>query len=575
MAWPRATDYSDAVQNPSACFADGELAGGAVATADLLLGLPLSYSGNFATVYKVLGADGQAWAVKCFTRPVEGLRERYHRISRHLEANPRRFAVEFRYLPEGVQVEGAWYPVVKMHWVEGLPLNEFLREHSGAVASVEQLAQLWLRLDAEMRGARMAHGDLQHGNVLLVRGSTENAMALRLVDYDGMWVPDLDGRPPGEVGHPNYQHPQRARDGGYDAEIDRFAHLVIYTALRAVAAGGRELWERYDNGENLLFKEADFQDPAGSELFAELLASPDRQVWALAARLRDACEGPLAAVPRLSEVVGRMAAAAREPAKRHARGVAGPPPVPVASLVEVPDALDDDTAEETPPLGATITDLPPLPPPLPPPVLSPSVRLALAVAGILNHLWPVTMALLVGLVLAALAAWVVWPALRRQSNSPPAAEPPTLPQPGVRLTTIPEPPARRNTTPPAKANPRPRPNVAVTAFALEEVHLRAGGQVRVPVQLIRHRYDGPVTLRLTEAPPGVSAREVEVPRGGKIGLLILEATQTAGGRLGMSGAKVSAVVGGEEVGVGRLILHLDRPFPGPNRWTSGAKAFTD
>src|SRR5262245_29016282 len=130
MTWPRATDYSDAVQNPSACFADEELAGGAVATADLLLGLPLSYPGNFATVYKVLGPDGQAWAVKCFTRPVKGLRERYHLISRHLEANPRRFAVEFRYLPEGIRLGGGWYPVVKMRWVEGLTLNEFLREHA-------------------------------------------------------------------------------------------------------------------------------------------------------------------------------------------------------------------------------------------------------------------------------------------------------------------------------------------------------------------------------------------------------------------------------------------------------------
>ncbi|MCI0489566.1 MAG: preprotein translocase subunit SecA, partial [Blastocatellia bacterium] len=33
----------------------------------------------------------------------------------------------------------------------------------------------------------------------------------------------------------------------------RGAHLVIYTALRALQ-GNKELWKRYDNGENLLFR---------------------------------------------------------------------------------------------------------------------------------------------------------------------------------------------------------------------------------------------------------------------------------------------------------------------------------
>ena len=81
MAWPQATDYLAALQNPSNCFRDDELRSGEAAV-DAVLGLPLTYSGNFASVFKVSRPDGAAWAVKCFTRPVTDLQERYSRHQR-------------------------------------------------------------------------------------------------------------------------------------------------------------------------------------------------------------------------------------------------------------------------------------------------------------------------------------------------------------------------------------------------------------------------------------------------------------------------------------------------------------
>ena len=89
---------------------------------------------------------------------------------------------------------------------------------------------------------------------MLVPGSTAGSMLFRLVDYDGMWVPALAELPPNEVGHPNYQHPQRLRSGGYSAEIDRFAHLAIYTALRCLMVGGKLLWPPSTTSENVLFE---------------------------------------------------------------------------------------------------------------------------------------------------------------------------------------------------------------------------------------------------------------------------------------------------------------------------------
>jgi hypothetical protein len=302
MAWPEATDYNEAIQNPAICFRDPDLQQGRPAVN--ALGWPLPCAGNFASVYEVFGPDGIPWAVKCFTREVRGRGERYHAISTHLRQAKLPFMVDFEYLEEGILVRGSWYPVVKMRWVEGLTLNDFLKGHVDRPQVLERLAYLWVKLARELRRAGIAHADLQHGNVLLVPGGKSGVLSVRLIDYDGMYVPALADSKSGEVGHPNYQHPDRAREGVYDAEVDRFPHLVIYTALRALLAGGRDLWEKHDTGDNLLFREQDFKDPASSDLFRELWQSPDPGVRDLTTRLARACQGKIADAPLLSDLLG-------------------------------------------------------------------------------------------------------------------------------------------------------------------------------------------------------------------------------------------------------------------------------
>src|SRR5262249_32106762 len=170
------------------------------------------------------------------------------------------------------------------------------------------LCQIWLRMATKLREADLAHCDLQHGNVLLVPGDKANALGVRLVDYDGMCVPALTLLKSIEVGHPNYQHPQRLKEGIYSPEVDRFSHLVIYTALRGLMAGGKALWQKHDNGDNLLFKQTDLAQPNRSPVFADLLRMNDPEVKKLTTVLVDAAKKPLDA-PRVGEDwVGRPAA---------------------------------------------------------------------------------------------------------------------------------------------------------------------------------------------------------------------------------------------------------------------------
>lgn len=301
MNWPLSQDYNEAVQSAKSSFADPDLKSGEVVPGPM--GLPLPRSGNFADVYQFRGADGRMWAVKCFTRHVEGLGERYAKIDQHLRKARLPFAVGFRFLPEGIRVRGQWYPILKMEWVEGFTLNEFVRQQAGKADQLRALLGMWIRLGKRLREVKIAHADLQHGNVLLVPGETANKLKLRLIDYDGMWVPALAGKPSGEAGHPAYQHPSRMKERVYSAEVDRFPHLVMGCALRAIAIAGKPLWDKFDNGDNLLFREADFADPSKSKLFKTLWEMDDPTVTNLLALLAVCGRRPLKDTPWLDELL--------------------------------------------------------------------------------------------------------------------------------------------------------------------------------------------------------------------------------------------------------------------------------
>ena len=172
--------------------------------------------------------------------------------------------VPFQYLENGMRLHnGKAYPVVKMDWVDGKELGTFIEDSLDRPAVLGVLADRWLELAQQLWDASIAHGDLQHGNVLVV--GQGNSLRLVLVDYDGLWVPELQNGPyPSECGLPNYQHPTRHEPRIYNRAVDHFSLLVIYTALSALRVGGRALWQKYGTRDNLLFEQRDFVTPVCS-----------------------------------------------------------------------------------------------------------------------------------------------------------------------------------------------------------------------------------------------------------------------------------------------------------------------
>lgn len=290
--FPRGAEYVEALQDPGAAFADPDLAASLPALTPL--GLPRPVSGNFATVFRMQAADGRVWAVRCFVRWFDDMGRRYAAIDEHLRRLSGSWRVGFDFQERGVCVGGEWYPIVKMDWAAGQPLLSYIEQHLWDGPALAYLATRFATLVDELRRAGVGHGDIQHGNILVAPGGD-----LRLVDYDGMFVPALSGLAGNELGHRNYQHPSR-RPGEFGLHLDNFSSWVVYASLVGLAVDPL-LWGRLDGGDEcLLFRSHDFADPAHSDALAAFEASGDAVLVDLAARLRSYLALPLASVPPLS-----------------------------------------------------------------------------------------------------------------------------------------------------------------------------------------------------------------------------------------------------------------------------------
>ncbi len=254
------SDYQEAVQAPAICFPDSELKVGSAVTNKL--GLPRPICGQFASVYEI-ETGGRRYAVKCFLRNIPDQHDRYARISKHLSGQKTKYFVTFDYLNDGIRVQGELRPLVKMEWIEAVALNEFIESNLSNPTALLDLERRWRDLLDDLRAADIAHGDLQHGNVLVVEDGS-----LRLIDYDGMWVPALDGQTSHETGHADYQSPLRTAKY-FHAEIDLFAGATIQIAMRALSKEPG-LWSRYNNVDNLLFRRRYYLEPAKSTLLGDL-----------------------------------------------------------------------------------------------------------------------------------------------------------------------------------------------------------------------------------------------------------------------------------------------------------------
>lgn len=290
--WPSARHFTEVIQCPSVCFSNPVLR--KTLPAVDRLGMPIVTSGQFAYVYKLKSMNGDGdYAVRCFRGYLGDRDQRYRALQEHVLSSPIPYLAQFSYAPEGIMVGGTRFPILFMQWIDGPTLDLYVGEMLQRRDVLLHLADEWLRVVISFQESGIAHGDLQHGNVIVEHGQ------LRLIDHDGIFVPSMNGWPACEVGHQHYQHPQRTAEQ-FDASLDNFSSLVIYLSLLALA-DRPSLWEEYHD-ENLLFTKTDFIEPSRSTLFAKIreIGTEHRR---LADVLAESAAGPAASVPRLAELV--------------------------------------------------------------------------------------------------------------------------------------------------------------------------------------------------------------------------------------------------------------------------------
>lgn|GEM_PF-2633750 len=282
MAWPNPNEYVEAIQNPKQAFSDYELQNARVVTNRL--GLPRPISGNFATVFEVDNSV-RKWAVRCFLREVTNQQQRYAAITTHLKKHKLDCTVGFEYLPQGIKVKGRWYPILKMDWTPGSRLDIYLETNLQNPQKIQKLAEQWVSLCKLLRHADIAHGDLQHGNILVTSQDE-----IKLIDYDGVFISEVIGLPSNEIGHRHYQHPTRTSDRDVSwsnyRNIDNFSAHVIALSLLALSIDGT-LWQKTKAGEeNLLFRDTDYSATGNSATLGILQKHSDERIRSIAQQMQ-------------------------------------------------------------------------------------------------------------------------------------------------------------------------------------------------------------------------------------------------------------------------------------------------
>ena len=291
MHYPSFAEYSNALQFDLGRALSDPLLGRGTLRMDGS-GLPVAHTGNFALSFEV-AVDGKTYAVRCFHKHSESRHVRYDAIADCLRSIESPNFVDVEFQPSGITTASGTYPIVRMEWAEGPTLAAFVADRRNDATALQELRSSLAALARHLREYGIAHGDIQPTNII-VQGTAN----LRLIDYDGMFVPRLAPLHSVELGQPNFQHPDR-REPHFDARLDAFSFSLLDFALDALCRQP-ELWDQTGSDEDaFILRAADLVDPASSPVFSLLSRVPglEQRVKQLAA----VCASPFNRIPSFED----------------------------------------------------------------------------------------------------------------------------------------------------------------------------------------------------------------------------------------------------------------------------------
>lgn len=232
----------------------------------------LRYTGGFTVVFPCI-VNGEKWAFRCWHANVGDMQHRLKIVSESLERSSLSYFSEFRYIDNGIIIGGKACPTTRMKWIDGNDLKTYIMEHRDDRACLIRLATDFFSMTNELHKRSIAHGDLQHGNIIV-----DSRGGLHLIDYDSMYVSELESIAAADIiaGKPDYQHPSRSSNRFASKKLDYFSEAIILCSILAMAYEP-ELAEKYsvEGSEGLLFTRADFESFSSSTIYRDLSGLPN------------------------------------------------------------------------------------------------------------------------------------------------------------------------------------------------------------------------------------------------------------------------------------------------------------
>lgn len=226
----------------------------------------VAYTGGFSVVYP-FEYNNEVWAFRCWHADLGNLRGHFLTLSSALSKLNLPYFCSFTYVDEGIVVEGKKYPTTRMKWIDGKNLKEYICIHKNDKNKLKNLANNFVKMITTLHKYHISHGDLQHGNILI--DDNDN---LFLIDYDSVYVPELQGEADIIKGLKGYQHPKRGDNLLANEKVDYFSEQIIYLSILAIAEKS-SLVEKYqvEDSEQLLFSFEDFKDLENSQVYVDLM----------------------------------------------------------------------------------------------------------------------------------------------------------------------------------------------------------------------------------------------------------------------------------------------------------------
>jgi len=274
--YPSRTDIVTAMRNPLVSFKSNELIGGSVIQKGSRI---TQYSGGYTTVFPFHKQTGNKVAVRLWIADIGDAKKRSLEISNYLENLNNAYFAGFKYIDDAVLVNGNLHSIVLMDWVDGQTLKEYINFNIKNASKILGLAEKFKEMTAYFHKENIAHGDLQHGNILV-----KNDGSIVAIDYDSMFIEPLNGMSDTIKGLPGYQHPARNSNQFVNSRLDYFSELVIYLSL-LIYAETPKLWEEYYETEDLLFSKDDFANPNNSKLINSHLKSSNQTISELTKKM--------------------------------------------------------------------------------------------------------------------------------------------------------------------------------------------------------------------------------------------------------------------------------------------------